>query len=47
MPAWGLYHSLQRNEGDWHSFIYTLKTKANKDHEIPFRLIYRRYRIQL
>ena len=47
MPAWGLCHSLQRNGAEWHSFIYTLKIKVNKDHEIPFRLIYRRYRIQL
>jgi len=44
MPAWGLYCSLP---SDWHSFIYTLKIKVNKDHEIPFRLINRSYGIQL
>lgn len=47
MPASGLYHSSHGNAGDWHNFIYTLKTKVNKDHEIPFRVIHRRYRLQL
>jgi len=47
MPVWCSENSLQRNEADWHSFIYNSKDKANNEHEILIHFINRSYGIQL
>jgi len=47
MPVWCSQNSLQRNEADWHSFIYKSKGKANTEHEILTHTTFRRYWIRL